>query len=68
MIVLSGTFDITASGQRKTLSAGDVILVEDTHGHGHSSTIRDGATAVMIALEPSTVAGGAGRPSAPIGG
>ena len=45
VIVLSGAFDITASGQTRTLSAGDVILVEDTHGHGHSSTSRDGATA-----------------------
>ena len=36
--VLSGTWEVTASdGETRTFSTGDVLLVEDTSGKGHTS-------------------------------
>ncbi|MFT3834552.1 MAG: cupin domain-containing protein [Micropruina sp.] len=54
VVVLSGSFDITATGETRTVTAGDVVLVEDTHGRGHSSETHDGAVALMIALHPAS--------------
>ena len=54
VVLLSGSLDITASGETRTLTAGDVVLVEDTSGRGHSSATRDGGIALMIALDPPT--------------
>ncbi len=38
--VLSGVWEVTASdGQTRTFSTGDVLLVEDTTGKGHTSRV-----------------------------
>jgi len=37
VIGLSGTVDVTATGETRTFGPGDVVLVEDTSGVGHSS-------------------------------
>ena len=38
--VLTGAWEVTASdGERRTFSKGDVLLVEDTTGKGHTSTV-----------------------------
>ena len=38
--VLTGTWEVTASdGEKRTFSKGDVLLVEDTTGKGHTSKV-----------------------------
>ena len=38
MIVLAGSAEVTAGGETRLLSTGDVILVEDITGPGHGTT------------------------------
>jgi len=52
VVVLAGECDVTASGQTRTGRPGDVLLVEDTSGQGHSSQTGQGFLALMIALPP----------------
>src|SRR6185503_7044372 len=55
VVVLAGECDVTASGQTRTGRPGDVLLVEDTSGQGHSSQTREGFLALMIiGRSPST--------------
>src|SRR3954464_9063753 len=49
-IVLAGSCTVTASGETRTCLPGDLLLVEDTVGAGHSSTTEEGFTALMVAL------------------
>jgi quercetin dioxygenase-like cupin family protein len=52
-IVMSGEWEITASdGEVRTFSSGDVILVEDTKGKGHSSRVisDDDSLALLVKL------------------
>ncbi len=49
--MLSGTCTITATGETRSFGPGDVLLVEDTTGSGHSSTTSDGFTALLASLE-----------------
>jgi hypothetical protein len=39
MIVLEGSLEISAGDETRRFSPGDVILVEDTTGPGHGSTV-----------------------------
>lgn len=39
MVVLSGLIEVEAGGAARQLSAGDVLLVEDTEGPGHSTRV-----------------------------
>ena len=50
-VMLSGTCTITATGETRSFGPGDVLLVEDTTGSGHSSTTSDGFTALLVSLE-----------------
>ena len=50
-VLLSGHCTITATGETRSCGPGDVLLVEDTTGPGHSSTTSDGFTALLISLE-----------------
>ena len=50
--VLSGRVEVTASGETRTFGPGDVLLVEDTEGFGHSSASADGFLAAFVVLEP----------------
>jgi len=50
-IVVSGEVEITASGETRVGRPGDVLLVEDTEGAGHSSRTGPGFTAIMITLD-----------------
>ena len=47
---VSGTVEITASGEARTFGPGDVLLIEDTEGVGHSSRT-SGFTAAVIVLD-----------------
>jgi hypothetical protein len=52
-IVLSGEWDVTASdGDARRFAAGDVLLVEDTTGKGHTSRVVSDtdSVAVMVTL------------------
>jgi quercetin dioxygenase-like cupin family protein len=50
-IVLSGECEVTASGETRVGRPGDVLLIEDTAGEGHSSHTGNGFTAAMIVLD-----------------
>jgi hypothetical protein len=50
-IVVSGEVEVTASGETRIGRPGDVLLIEDTEGFGHSSRTGPGFTAIMVALE-----------------
>lgn len=54
VVILAGECDVTASGETRTGRPGDVMLVEDTTGPGHSSQTRAGFLGLMIALPPET--------------
>ena len=50
MICIAGSGEITASGETRTFRAGDVLLVEDVDGVGHSSSTAEGFTVVAVIL------------------
>jgi quercetin dioxygenase-like cupin family protein len=50
MICLSGSGEITASGETRTFGPGDVLLVEDVEGVGHSSATVEGFTVIAVVL------------------
>ncbi len=52
IVGISGRVEITASGETRTFGAGDVLLVEDTEGSGHSSASAEGFLAAFVVLEP----------------
>jgi quercetin dioxygenase-like cupin family protein len=54
--VISGVWEVTASdGERRTFSRGDVLLVEDTTGKGHTSRVvsEEDSLALLITLAPN---------------
>jgi hypothetical protein len=51
-IGVCGTAEITASGETRTFGPGDVLLIEDTDGFGHSSRTQDGFVAAVVVLDP----------------
>jgi quercetin dioxygenase-like cupin family protein len=51
VVVLSGECEVTASGETVVGRPGDLLLVEDTTGTGHSSTTTTGFEALMIVLD-----------------
>jgi quercetin dioxygenase-like cupin family protein len=50
MICLSGSGEVTASGETRVFRPGDVLLVEDVDGVGHSSSTSEGFTVVAVVL------------------
>ena len=50
MICTTGSGETTASGETRTFRAGDVIVVEDVDGVGHSSATSEGFTVVAVVL------------------
>ena len=53
IVVVSGTVEVTATGETRTFRPGDVLLVEDTTGVGHSSRSAEGFVGVVVQLEPA---------------
>jgi quercetin dioxygenase-like cupin family protein len=51
IVVLSGECEVTASGETVVGRPGDLLLVEDTTGTGHSSSTSTGFEALMIILD-----------------
>lgn len=49
LICLEGEIEIAVSdGERRTLSSGKVVLMEDTHGQGHSSNVGADADCLVV--------------------
>lgn len=51
-IVLAGSSEISASGETRTFTTGDILLIEDTEGVGHSSRTTDGFLVALAILDP----------------
>jgi quercetin dioxygenase-like cupin family protein len=51
VVVLSGEVEVTASGETRMGRPGDMMLVEDTTGTGHSSRTPTGFTALMVFID-----------------
>jgi quercetin dioxygenase-like cupin family protein len=49
-IMVAGKVQITASGETRTLTTGDVLLVEDTSGPGHTFTAIEDALIAIVRL------------------
>jgi hypothetical protein len=49
--IISGRVEVTASGETRTFGPGDVLLVEDTEGLGHSSRSAEGFLAAFVVLK-----------------
>jgi hypothetical protein len=50
LVVLSGLLEVEASGEARRFSAGDVLLVEDTDGAGHSSRVLEDCVMAVTRL------------------
>jgi hypothetical protein len=48
----SGRVEVTATGETRTFGPGDILLVEDIEGFGHSSRTPDGFVAAFVVLDP----------------
>jgi hypothetical protein len=53
VIGVTGSVEVTATGETRTFGPGDVLLVEDTEGFGHSSRSSEGFVAAFVLLEPA---------------
>jgi quercetin dioxygenase-like cupin family protein len=51
VVGISGRVEVTASGETRTFGPGDVLLVEDTEGLGHSSRSAEGFLAAFVVLK-----------------
>ena len=49
-IVLAGSWEVSAGGETRVLSAGDVVLAEDTSGPGHASTVLQDTVVAIVRL------------------
>jgi hypothetical protein len=50
VLCLTGSFEITASGETRHFSPGDLLLAEDVDGEGHSSFTSDGYTVAVVVV------------------
>lgn len=49
-IVLAGSWEVSAGSDTRLLSAGDVVLTEDTSGPGHASTVLEDTVVAVVRL------------------
>ena len=52
VIGISGRVEVTATGETRTFGPGDILLVEDIEGFGHSSRTSEGFVAAFVVLDP----------------
>ena len=50
MLILSGLIEVTAGGETRRFTGGDVCLVEDTVGAGHGTTALEDTTIGVVRL------------------
>jgi hypothetical protein len=48
MIVLAGSWEVSAGGETRLIEAGDVVLAEDTSGPGHASTVIEDTVLAVV--------------------
>jgi hypothetical protein len=48
MMPVSGSFQVTAAGETRRFDAGEVLLVEDTSGPGHATTVLADALVAVV--------------------
>jgi hypothetical protein len=51
VVGISGRVEVTAGGETRAFGPGDLLLVEDTEGFGHSSQSAEGFLAAFVVLE-----------------
>jgi len=49
--LVSGTVEVTAGGETRRFTAGDVVLTEDTEGEGHAGHVIDEVTWAVVRLD-----------------
>ena len=50
MIMLEGLLEVSAGGETRQFSPGDMLLLEDTTGPGHGSTVREDLAMAVVRL------------------
>jgi hypothetical protein len=50
LIVLQGSWEVSAGGETRVFSTGDVVLTEDVSGPGHASTVVEDTVLAVIRL------------------
>jgi mannose-6-phosphate isomerase-like protein (cupin superfamily) len=50
MFILAGAWEVSAGGETRTVSAGDVVLGEDTTGPGHASRVLEDTVLAVVRL------------------
>jgi quercetin dioxygenase-like cupin family protein len=50
MFILGGAWEVSAGGETRTVSAGDVVLGEDTTGPGHASRVIEDTVLAVVRL------------------
>src|SRR5215470_184393 len=50
MIMLGGSIEVSAGGETRHFATGDILLVEDTAGHGHGSTVLEEVTMAVVRI------------------
>jgi hypothetical protein len=48
VMVLSGSFELTASGESRTIRVGDIVLAEDCEGVGHGTRVLEEMTVAIV--------------------
>jgi hypothetical protein len=52
MVLAKGAIEVAAGGEVRRFEAGAIVLVEDTDGPGHASTLLDDGYVVAVRLAP----------------
>jgi quercetin dioxygenase-like cupin family protein len=50
MFILKGKWEVSAGGQTRSFSAGNVVLGEDTSGTGHASKVVEDTVMAVVRL------------------
>jgi quercetin dioxygenase-like cupin family protein len=51
MMVMQGTAEVTAGGERRLLKSGDILLAEDTAGVGHATTVLEDSVLAVVRID-----------------
>lgn len=50
LILVAGSWEVSAGGETRTFSLGDVVLTDDTSGPGHASTVLEDTVLAVVRL------------------
>ena len=58
MVIISGKFEVgLGDGSKHQFGPGDIRLIEDTTGHGHTSQFLEPTTFAVVEIDPTLVPG-----------